>query len=103
MKDAFRAQVIGVFLGYYLQVWTEALNLAVVGASLDLRKIENIFYPPALHITAQPSSQGIISPKAPEPAQPANASTLKATSKASQKPNRESTKGKEKKATKDST
>ena len=40
-EDTLRAQVMGVCRGYYLQVWTEALNLAGVGASSDLRKTEN--------------------------------------------------------------
>ena len=44
-KDTLRAQVMGVSRGYYLQVWTEALNLAGVGSSSDLRKTKNIFYP----------------------------------------------------------
>ena len=37
----------------------------------------------------------------PKPAQPADAGTLPATSETSKEPNRESTKGKEKEATKD--
>ena len=56
IEDALKAQVIGVCRGYYLQVWTEALNLADVEASSDLRKTKNIFYPPALRIAAPPSS-----------------------------------------------
>lgn len=101
IENALRAQVTGLCRGYYLQVWTEALNLAGVGTSSDLRKTENIFYPPALHITAQPSSQAIIAPKAPELAHPIDASTFKATLKTSKEPSRESAKGKEKEATKD--
>ena len=38
IEDTLRAQVMGACQGYYLQVWTEALNLAGVGASSDLRK-----------------------------------------------------------------
>ena len=56
IEDALKAQVIGVCRGYYLQVWTEALNLAGVEASSNLRKTKNIFYPPALRIAAPPSS-----------------------------------------------
>ena len=55
-EDTLRAQVMGVCRGYYLQVWTEALNLAGVGASSDLRKTENIFYPSALQIATPPAS-----------------------------------------------
>ena len=39
IEDTLRAQVMGACQGYYLQVWTEALNLAGVGASSDLRKM----------------------------------------------------------------
>jgi len=44
-------------------VWTKALNLAEVGASSDLRKIENIFYSPALWIATPPTSQIATAPK----------------------------------------
>lgn len=37
-EDALKAQVIGICRGYCLQAWTEALNLAGVEASLDLRE-----------------------------------------------------------------
>jgi len=47
-ENILRAQVTGVCC---LQVWIEALNLARVSASSDLRKTENIFYPSALRIT----------------------------------------------------
>lgn len=100
-KDTLRAQVTGVCRGYCLQVWTEALNLARVGASSNLRKTENIFYPPTLCIIAQPSSQTTTAPEAPETAQLVDASTLKATLKPSKEPSKESIKAKRKKATKD--
>ena len=61
-EDTLRAQVMGVCRGYYLQVWTEALNLAGVGASSDLRKTENIFYPSAPRIAAPPTSQATTAP-----------------------------------------
>lgn len=77
------------------------MNLAGVGASLDLRKIENIFYPPTLRIVAQPSSQATTTPKAPKIAQLANVGTLKATSKPSKELGKENIKAKEKDATKD--
>ena len=48
IEDIFRAQVTGVCQGYCLQVQIEALNLAGVGASSDLRKTMNIFYPSTL-------------------------------------------------------
>jgi len=51
-------------------VWTEALNLAKVEASLDLRKKENIFYPPALRIATSQASQATTAPKVPLTIQP---------------------------------
>ena len=44
-------------------MWTEALNLAEVRASLDLWKIENIFYPPTLQIASPQTSQTDTIPK----------------------------------------
>ena len=55
-KDILRAQVTRVCRGYCLQVWTEALNLAGLGASSELRRTKNIFYPAALRVAVQPSS-----------------------------------------------
>jgi len=65
IKDALKAKVIGVYRDYCLQVWTEALNLAEVEASSNLRKKKNIFYPPTLRIAAPPASQATTTPKAP--------------------------------------
>ena len=44
-------------------MWTEALNLAEVRASSNLRKTENIFYPPVLQIASPPTSQTATTPK----------------------------------------
>lgn len=90
-EEALRAQVTRVCRGYCLQVWTQALNLAEVGASSRLRKTENIFYPPALRITAPSSSR----------ANTTHTDTLLATSETSKEPDRAGTKGKEKEATKE--
>lgn len=68
-EDALKAQVIGVCHRYCLQVWIEALNMARVEPSLDLRKIENIFYPPVLRITTQPAAQAFTTLEAPSTAQ----------------------------------
>ena len=75
--------------------------MAEVGASSELRRTENIFYPPALRVAVQPSSQVVTAPKAPKPAQPTYASTFPATSETSKESKRVSSKGKEKEATKD--
>lgn len=60
--------------GYCLQVWTEALNIAGVDTSSELRKTENIFYPPALWIAAKPTSKETTAPQASPIAQPTDAS-----------------------------
>ena len=77
------------------------MNLAGVGASSDLRKMENIFYPPTLRITAQPNSQATTTPKDPKIAQLVNVGTLKATSELSKEPGKESIMAKGKETTKD--
>ena len=99
-KDILRAQVTRVCRDYCHQVWTKALNLAEVGASSELRRIEYIFYPPALRVAVQPCSQVVTTPKVPEPAQPAYASTFPTTLETSKESKRVSTKGKEKRAAK---
>ena len=47
-KDALRAEVPAVCRAYCAQTWEEALNLAGIDASSELRKPENIFFLPAL-------------------------------------------------------
>ena len=49
-KDALRAEVSAVCRAYYTQTWEEALNRAGIDASFELRKLENIIFPPALQI-----------------------------------------------------
>lgn len=77
-EDALRAQVTEVCRGYSLQVQTEALNLARMDASSELRKTQNIFYPLALQKIAQPTSKETTAPKALLIAQPTD--TIAATS-----------------------
>ena len=47
-EEAHRAEVTQVCRFYCLQVWNEALNQAGVDASFTLRRIENVYYPPAI-------------------------------------------------------
>ena len=47
-KDALRAEVPAVCRAYCAQTWEEALNRARIDASSELRKLENIFFLPAL-------------------------------------------------------
>ena len=47
-EDTLRAEVPAMCRTYCAQTWDEALNRAGVEASSELRKLENIFYPPAI-------------------------------------------------------
>ena len=49
-EDALRAEVLAVCRAYNTQTWEEALNRAGIDASSELRKPENIIFPPALQI-----------------------------------------------------
>ena len=52
-EDALRAKVPAVCRAYYTQTWEKALNQAEIDASSELRKPENIIFPPALQIPNQ--------------------------------------------------
>ena len=47
-EDALRAEVLAVCRANCTQTWEEALNRAGIDASSELRKLENIIFPPAL-------------------------------------------------------
>ena len=49
-EDALRAEVRAVCRAYCTQTWKEALNRAGIDASSELRKPENIIFPPTLQI-----------------------------------------------------
>ena len=49
-EDALRAEVPAVCRAYCTQTWEEALNRAGIDASSELRKLENIIFPPSLQI-----------------------------------------------------
>ena len=49
-EDALRAEVPAVCHAYCTKTWEEALNRAGIDASSELRKPENIIFPPALQI-----------------------------------------------------
>ena len=55
-EESLRAKVPAVYQAYCAQTWSEALNRAGVEATSDLRKPENIFYPPTIQASAPPSS-----------------------------------------------
>ena len=55
-KESLRAEVPAIYQAYCTQTWSEALNRAGVEALSNLRKPENIFYPPAIQASAPPSN-----------------------------------------------
>ena len=63
IEDALCVEVPAVCRAYCIQTWEEALNRAGIEASSELRKPENIVFPPALQI----SSQKEVAPPAPQP------------------------------------
>ena len=48
IEDALRAKVPVVCRAHCTQTWEEALNRVGIDASSELRKPENIFFPPAI-------------------------------------------------------
>ena len=56
-KKTLRAEIPVVCRIYCAQTWDEALNLARVEASSELRKAENVFYSPAIQVSAPLSTQ----------------------------------------------
>ena len=57
-EDTLRAEVLAVCWAYCAQTWEEALNRAGVEASSELRKPENIYFPPAIQTSNLDSTQG---------------------------------------------
>ena len=49
-EDALRAEVPAICCAYCTQTWEEAFNRAGIDVSSELRKPENIIFPPALQI-----------------------------------------------------
>ena len=66
-EDALRAEVPAVCHVYCTQTWEEALYRAGINASSELRKLENIIFPPALQI----SNQKEVAPPVSQPAEEA--------------------------------
>ena len=52
-EDVLRAEVPAVYRAYCSQTWEEALNRAGIDASSELRRPENILFPPALQVPNQ--------------------------------------------------
>ena len=56
-EGALRAEAPAVCRAYCAQIWEEALNPAEIDASSELRRLENIFFPPAIQAPGSASSQ----------------------------------------------
>ena len=56
-EETLRAEVPAVCRIYCAQTWNEALNRAKVEASSELRKADNIYYPPTIRASDFPSTQ----------------------------------------------
>ena len=68
-EDTLRAQVSAVCRTYCAQTWEEALNRAGVEASSKLRRLENVYFPPAIRALAPPSTPGDMASTVADPVQ----------------------------------
>ena len=68
-EETLRAEVPVVCHIYCAQTSDEALNWVGVEASSELRKVENVFYPPAIRVSDPPSTQAEVTsiPTDPNP------------------------------------
>ena len=73
-----KAQILEVCRLYCSQVWAKALNQAGVEASSKLRRLENVYYPPAIREPAPASSEADIALESAEAGQ--NSATNASTS-----------------------
>ena len=71
IEVALRAKVPVVYRACCAQTWVEALNWAGVEASSELRRPENIFFPPAIRVSGLSSNQKEAIPTVAEPAEKA--------------------------------
>ena len=70
-EDTLRVEVPVVCRIYCAQTWEEALNRAGVEASFELRRPENIYFPPAIWASDLPSTQGEVASTVADPAEEA--------------------------------
>ena len=70
-EDTLWAQVLTVCRTYCTQTQEEALNQAGVKASSKLRRLESIFFPPAIRVSDLPSTQGEVASIVADPVQEA--------------------------------
>ena len=57
IEEALRVEVLEMCRYYCLQVWNGALNQAGVEASSAFRKVENVYYPPAIRVSGSLGSK----------------------------------------------
>ena len=81
-EEALRAEVPVMCRIYYAKTWDKALNRAGVEVSSELRRLENVFYPEAIHLSDTPTPQAetipstvnpneeVLPPSLPPPDQP---------------------------------
>ena len=88
-EDALRVEVPAICHAYYTQTWDEALNRAGIDASSELRKPENIIFPPTLQIPNQKEA----APPVTQPAEKAQPQNLPSSSQQEQDKEPETLKG----------
>ena len=70
-EETLRAEVFTVCQAYCAQTWEEALNRVGVDASSELRKPENVFFPPAIRAPGLTPNQKEVAPLVTKPAEDA--------------------------------
>ena len=75
-EEALRAEVLAVCRAYYAQTWEEALNRAGIDASSELRRSENVFFPPAIRALGPAPNQKEAAPPVTKPAEDAQLQNL---------------------------
>ena len=85
IKETLKTEVYGVCRTYCLQVWNQALNQAGMEASSTLRRVENVYYPPAIQASSPSGSKAKTAPKNPNPNKDASAKALPSPSSSPKK------------------
>ena len=76
IEESLRVEVSRFCRSYCLQVWNKALNQTRVDASSTLRRLESVYYPPAIQASGPFSSKAKTAPKDPSSYKDASANTL---------------------------
>ena len=67
IEDALKAEVPTVCRAYCAQTWEEALNRVRIDTSSELRKLENVFFPPAIRAPGLTPGQKEVAPPVTKP------------------------------------